>query len=822
MSKKIIKISLISLFLITILIGAIISTVSAQLPVIDIEEDRATWSPSNIHYDNYYYSIPVGTKFNNVIYRGSTGTGYYTTVGQNYFGWISATLNRKSSVGYQFLENTSRVSQQPFFGSESYPRAVRIDSIYDPVFEQAQRKAINLHMDHSFTFIAENNVEYFGFVNSSDPFYLDVYLYDSDASGSITFPDAHPFSYNIGTWEKMTYPLFPRINNQLSLLNFTLTLTSGSSVVSLTPHPWDFPDWMPTIEANSSFVGEFNQGSYWSVDTKTGEIYTPENDLFSIRMFNISIEQDNYYKIFTDYNMRDGYKPTAFLIGDHYDHISGSLSGGEYYIYAEESENTTLVLFSSGYSHGDYSIYFQHLDPAPKDFETLPLTLNTNITLELETYYTFTFDVPHMMAINSTKWFDLDFYVQGAKSYDWIWMPDWWTFRYGDWPAIDDLDWLYIPEGTYAFECTYFYLNEEIRFNAVPVNNPSTFSVNQDSVFAIELPLIYNRITMVNISTDDHITPPQRVEYGWTFVGKYNEFIAADTASGYIGNENASTGFWQEWGSNNTNINAYLRTRDNEVPILMIMPYEANNWTHQTTPLPSFLATLTVTINEAIDQSGQVLEGGGFGINNGYIGDGTFIPLSAISTTTSFYVNDSHTADNDQIYGIPLNLDPYSIYNISVYFYGNNSLTDRNASFDGYSVYMHGGNLRDLEIYNTQVNLAYFTNTSVSMLILTVSSTTYLYVDMYRDWVPSEGAYANSTMEVIIDKVSSNMNFDLPDYEYNDSVSDQEVFTDDLLATQMKVSEMRQPKRATGFELLLTIGTLVILTTGISLKRRKR
>ncbi|MFX0052177.1 MAG: hypothetical protein ACFE8U_12910 [Candidatus Hermodarchaeota archaeon] len=824
MSKKILKISIINLFLATILLGSIIATVSAQLPVIDIEEDKATWSPTSIHYDSYYYTIPAGTKFNNVIYKGSTGLGYYTTVGVNNFGFTDDDLVRKSSVTDWFLENTSRTNPHPFFGDDSYPVGVRIDNHLNPAFEQTQKKAINLHMDHSYTFIAGNNVEYFGFINTSDPFYLDIYLYDSGASGSINFPDAHPFSYYIGTHEKMTYPIFPRNNSQSSLLNFTFVLTSGTSVVSLTPHPWEFPDWMPTIEANSSFVGEFSQGSIYTVDTKTGDLTVPENDLFSIRMFNISIEQDNYYKIFTDYNMRDGYSPITFLIGDHYDHISGSLSGGEYYFYAKESENTALVLFSPGHAHGDYSVYFQNLAPVTPDYETLPLTINTNITLEQETYYTLTFDVPYMMAINSTDWFGLDFYVQGAKENDWIRIPDWWTFQYGNWLAIDDLDWLYIPEGTYAFECTFYYnLDEEIRFNAVPVNDPDTFTVNQDSIYAIELPLSYNRINLVNISTNTHTTPPERVWYEWTFVGKYDELVAADTGSGFIGNENITNpGVWEEWGSNNTNINAYLRTRDHEIPILMIRPYEANNWTDQTTPLPGFLATLTVSVNEAIDQSGQILQGGGFGINNAYIGDGTFIPLSAISTTNSFNVNDDYTADNDQIYGIPLNLDPYSIYNISVYFYGNNSLTDRNASFDGWSVYMHGGNLRDLEIFNTQVNKAYPTNTSVSMLILTVSSTTYLYVDMYRDWVPSESAYANSTMEVIITKVSTNMMFDLPDYEYNDTESDQEVFTDDLLATQMKVSEMRKPRRAIGFDLLLAIGTLVILTTGISLKRRKR
>jgi hypothetical protein len=829
MSKRIIKFSTLSLFLTTILIGSIISTISAQMPFIDIEEDKDTWIPTGIYDGYYYYVNPPGTEFSNVEYWGYTGSGRYTTAGTDTFSYSTPQLYRGGNADEGLLKNTSRSSLHNLFDDEPYPTAVRINAGLSPVFEQSQKKAINLHMDYSTTFLAEEDVEYLGFINSSEPFLLDVYFHDQDAYGDLDFPSAFPYSYSI-SYKKMTYPIFPREDNPTSLLNFTLIINYfSSSLVTLTPHPWEFPDWIPTIGVNTTFIGEFEQGANDIVDKKTGEMVDPEYDFFSIRMFNISLVQDEYYKIYTDYNMRDGSSPTTFLVGDHYEYLSGDMNGDGFYIYAEESENATLVLFSPGLARGDYIILFQNISPVTEEYETEALTLNTNITMEYLIYYTFTFDEPHMMAINSTNYFDLEFYIQGAAPKKWIRILDWWSFWYANWVATDDLTWMYIPEGTYAFEVIQFWFNEEIRFNAVPVQQPKTVSVDQDSIIAIELPLVKNRINLVNLSTSDHVIPPQRVWYEWTYVNKHNELfhntISTLSSPLALGNQN-STGQWLEFDSNNTNIYTHLPTHDFETPILMIRPFDANNWTHQTTSLPAFIATLTVSVNVAVNQSYTPIDLNYIGGNRPGPDGATFIPLSSISATSGFSVNIDYTTDDDQIYGIPLTLDPFNIYNITVYLLGNYStytLGDLpsdflNATLQGTQFYVHGGNLRNLEIFNSHTSDR-FDNTSMwrSLLILTVSDTSYLYVDLER-----EGPY-NATMQIVITKLSlTNMDFDLPDHEYNDTTSNLEVLTEDLLATQIMSPEMEKPRRAPGFELVLAIGTLVVLSTGISLKRRKK
>jgi hypothetical protein len=846
MSKRKVYFSIVCLFLTTLMIGCIISPVSAQMPFIDVEEDKDTYIP-NIYDDYYYYVNPPGTDFTDVIYRGFSGEGEYTTVGMSGFGNPPWDLDRGDDVYYQFLRNTSRTSYNHFFDDKPYPRAVRINSGIYPVFEQSQKEAINLHLDYSSTFLAEADNEYFGFINSSEPFLLDIYIHDENAYGTIDFPAAFPYLYNLN-YEKMTYPIFPR--GGTSLLNFTLTLNlySPSSLITLTPHPWEFPNWIPPIEGNTTFIGEFEQGAYDVVDKKTGEEISPENDLFSIRMFNLSLVQDEYYKIYTDYNLREGPTPIAFLVGEHYEHLSGNLNGDGYYIYAEESENATLVIFSPGVARGDYIILFQNKSPipVPEEYATIPLTLNTNITLDYEVYYTFTFDSPHMMAINNTYYYGwdmyyLEFYVEGTEPGEWISVTDdaffnpvsgnMYGINQGD---IDNANWRYIPAGSYAIEVTWRRSTSgEIRFTTVPVQQPTTLVVDQNSIFAIELPLTRNRLNWVNLSTSDKFYPVQRVEYEWTFVGKYNEQISAATNWEWFGNENSSingnAGIWDPWDYNDTIINALLPTRDYEVPILMIRPFRAEN---QTLEYPdAFTATLTVSVNEALNQSLYDLDWLGVSpfvstIPSSYLYQASgpdwnqyFIPLSAISGTTSFDVNDAYTTDDDHLYGIPLTLDPYSIYNITVYLIGNSSTGpgNWNATFEDSQIFVHGGNLQDLEIFNTHTEA--FDNTSVwrSLLILTVSSTSYLYVDLERQ------LGNNATIQIVITKLSlTNMNFDLPDHEYNDTVSDLEVLTEDLLATQIMPPEMEEPRRAPGFGLAFTVGTLVILATGISLKRRKK
>lgn len=807
----------------TMLMFPVLATAD-QTPIIFIEDDRETYSP--VTYNKWdYYLLPPGTDYSPIPlldaieYWGTDTDGYYTTNNGNTFGEDSDTLWRGDEVWTsEFFQNDSRSNDEhPFFDSIPYPRAVRIESAEKPVFTRVQKQPLSLHMDYASTFLAEENVYYWGFLNSSDPFFIDVSLSGRAVEADFIIESTFPGYYLTGVPEtKMTYPVYP-LNESMSIRRFYLK-PNVTTVVTLTPHLWEFPDWLPILEPNTVFTGEFEQGEPWYLDAETDRMIEPDNEMFSIRMFNLSLVKDEYYRIATVFDMEDvrpdvpSAVPEIFLMGEHYKPILGTFEADGYMdIYAEESENVTLVLYSPGEAHGQYYIAFQEKAAPVIMTEIQPLTLNTNITVEQLINYTFTLPTHTMMRVNASAGsiFQYDIYVEGSEPGKWIKKADQDFFP-------DENAWRYLPAGNYAIVLTNIEdPADEIQFNTVEIQSPtgSPFNVENDTVLAIELPLTRNRINFVNISTADQIN--QTIYYDYVIVSKYNEFISDSDTEIDLGNRQTATG-WEAYPSNNTDLEAYLPTRDYEEPILIIYP-SPTQIAQNTTELPGsdltggFSATLTVTTNEAVNQSYANINWGT------YIGNGVFIPKDAISGSTQFNINDDYTTDQDQVFGIPLTLDQYSIYNITVYLYGNHTDPgpDLNATFDtdiGRDVYLHGGNLRDLVIFGTySVNPATLTNTSVTMLILTVSSTNYLYVDVLRDLItqPGPDPVANATMEVIITKLSlTNFEF-LLEYEYNHTVSDQEVFTKGLLADEIKPPEMGEPTVRFPVELLLIAGGVV-------------
>ncbi|MFX0212113.1 MAG: hypothetical protein ACFFDT_39435, partial [Candidatus Hodarchaeota archaeon] len=489
-----------------------------------------------------------------------------------------------------------------------------------------------------------------------------------------------------------------------------------------------------------------------------------------------------------------------------------------YRIHANQNESVFLVFFTQGWSVGEYVIYYQNYIFSKEITDTVPLTFNKNIKVNYNIYYSFTLDAPYMIAVNYSYYHYFNLYIPGALPNEWIQVgaSDFFDPEYGNlFGSIGDIgnNWRYFPAGTYAIRFTYYWSSREIRFTKVPVQSPSTVSVIKDSIFAFELPLKRNRINFVNISTNDHVFPYQRVQYEYSWIGKYNEMIKNVYYPGntWIGNRN-DTGPWLQWGSNNTLLEAFLPTRDYEIPILMIRPFDAENSTSQF-PDP-FTATLTVSKNEAPIQHYSSL-----GWN--YIGGGYFIPKDGISRTTFFEVNDDIVANTDQLYGIPLYLGRNRIYNITVYLHGNYTTGSLpwNATLDGMSVL--GGNLNNLAIFGT-INSGWdetrYWNT---MLILAVDSTVYLYVDVTRT---SNGTTSrNATLEIYLKDITANyLDFILPPYYYNATPHVKEVTNDQLLASELKASEMRKPSRVPGFEFILSLGTLVVIAGGISNYQRKK
>ncbi|MFW9855064.1 MAG: hypothetical protein ACFFFG_08375 [Candidatus Thorarchaeota archaeon] len=878
---RFVKLMLIALFLITVSpVSSILLDVN-QTPIIFIDELTDDFTPTM--YEGWdYYILPPGSSFQDVYYYGTTTdlTAYTTTSPTaNVFGTTSGlTLTRGSPVSSTLLQNTSRNGNHDFFDPVPYPRVVRIDNGTLPTFNQTIKRPLSLHIDYASTFFAEGFVEYWGYVQINDtiPFLMDVTFSATDVVGLLLFDDAYPESGHIvGSPEnKMTFPIFPK---QAGVQNFTL-MTAGSTLVTLTPHSWDFPPYpIPELNTSTLFAGELNQGSPWLYNESTDQLLKQDNPVYSIRMFNLSIVQDEFYRINAIFDMEEvkpgvsSPEPLRFLVGEQYEYISGNIDQDGMIIRARESGHILLVLYSPGEANGQYSIFYQKELPS-QPFNTVPLEFDTPLSPEYNVFYTFSFSSPVMMGVNRTvssgtnNRYDFEFYEPGIYPGEWISVSDdaFLTIfegnLFGD--ALGDIagNWQYIPAGSYAIEFTnIFDFADEIQFTAVPVQQPSTLQVNQDSIFAIELPLVKNRLNWVNLSTTDQVYPVQQVRYEWTFVGKYNEQISAGTNWDWFGNENETTnpGVWEAWDYNDTIINAYLPTRDYEVPILMIRPFEA--WNATPAQLETFSASLTVSTIVAAQQSAYDLSALGgvspfltnipqnYMYSDSVSGQQYFIPLSSISSSTTFLVNDDYTTDDDHLYGIPLALDPYSIYNITVYLIGNFSTYNPgnpnfnepdeflNVSFqeEGWSdyeeIYVHGGNLQSLEIFGSATTYnGGFDNTSQwrSVLILTVSSMSYLFVDLERE--PGSGPALNGTMQIVIQKLSiADIGFQL-DSQYNPTVSEQEVFTENPVVSDLIPPELYSIPSTPPFplEALLLVGGVVgvgaVAAAGVYFVRKRR
>ncbi len=822
----------ISFLTIVMVISSILSTCLAQTPVIELKETITQFTPTDLYDDWYYYVNPPGTDLrgSEILYKGvsGTGNGEYSYIDNyyyydDYFSHSPVNLERNDVVDDNLLTDTTRYGNHPLFDPETYPRAVRIQSTFNPSYEYSHRAPINLHMDYSFTFIAKSYTNYFGFLNTSEPFFLDIHIYDCDADGSITFPAAFPLEgHSIGYVEKkMTYPFIPR-NNSMTPLNFTLWLDQGS-LVTLTPHQWNFPKYIPSIEVNTTYSGEIDQGEYEVI--KDNKIIYPDNEIFSLRMFNLKLEEGNDYELFIDFRRLErtsctGGTPFIWLAAEHIDVLPNSaFNQNGYRFHASKNETAILVLYSQSWSSGEYTIYYKKFTHETEVIEAHPLTFNKNIQLEYYTYYYFTLDAPHMIAANYSYYYYFDLYVSGSQPNEWIYVASQSFFNpengnlIGDYSGDIGNNWRYFPAGTYAIRVSWYWSSNEIHFTKIPVQPLSTVSVNKNSLFAFQVPLTRNRINFVNISTNDQFFPNQRVNYEYGWVGKYNEMIEDYYYPGnvWLGNRNDS-GQWESWDSNNSLIGTFLPTRDYEQPILMIRPYTAENITNQF-PDP-FNAMLTVSTNVPANQHYTYFD-------RYSIGSGYFIPIDVIGSTTSFTINDDVYAGRDQLYGIPLTLPKYRIYNITVSLHGNFSTgsppTVLNATLDGMNI--HGKNLNNLAIFDTMDSGWDETKTWSTMLILTITPKSYLYLDVTRTL--NDTNYLNATLEIYIKEVSDTfLDIKVPPCVYNDTRFSQESYDRKLLASQIIAPEMK--RSSPGFDFVLTLAVIVSIASGMTYKRRKK
>ena len=123
-------------------------------------------------------------------------------------------------------------------------------------------------------------------------------------------------------------------------------------------------------------------------------------------------------------------------------------------------------------------------------------------------------------------------------------------------------------------------------------------------------------------------------------------------------------GSWEAYPTNDTTIAEYLPTREYERPVIVVTPTSAINSTGGAVSdySTSIKISSTVLQNQAFaDQSLS----GRYNAFSGTGFDGYFLPQASISSSRPYTVNSDVAVDRNLVYGIPLAIDRYSIYNIS-------------------------------------------------------------------------------------------------------------------------------------------------------------
>ena len=794
----------------------IIMKVSAQTPIIEITEEQDTFTPSSMADNWDYYVINPGSLFPNVIYQGLPTTIQYSSELANAFETLTTDRNPGETLPNHLKSSDSRNSLHPFFDDEELPRAVRTSTNDEASYSAKQLMTISLHMSYQFTFLAEDNVEYLVLINSSDPFYLDVDIKDDSAAGELNF-ETSTFPYPgiplTGVW-KETIPVFPI---EEMTLRFTFTV-NNPTIVALTPHKMGSRSTI-TIPANNTFGAEIVQDIPSPLPTDQ-EITAEDINKkigFSLRQFLLPMVEGEYYKIYVFMNDLDPStnQTLPFLLGENYHIISGTLSANGLLVRATADTKLTLVLYSQGYTNQEYTIYFRNVAATVSD--TTDLELNVNTTLEADTQYFFTLEHPSMMAINYTgpqsPRFDI-LAESGIPGFPWIDVA-----THNDFDRIDgnlyangltDINWLYVPAGNYVLDPRNSVNDVMIHTVEVQSLSPSlSLTMNQNSVVAFEIPqssVQFNQINRVNMSTSDHKN--ESITYQYSIQSKYNELqmIPESFSSVAMGNRKTGQGSWIAYDENNTKIMDFIPSRPREMPIVVVRPSNAKNTDGA---ISSFSANLVVTLTHPSNYYPLDTDL----IDRSYLGTGVILlKSSVVSGHGEFTINDDLTTSPDQVLGIPLSMNQYQLYNITLYLEGNYTNDgDLNASFDGINI--NGGNLGHIMVFDSETSGPSATNNWINLLVLAVSPTSYLYVDIIRNDVdPPRDEYGNCTLIVDITGLSVDpMSYNLTGVQnWNPDRLDGEKRDTDYIFDEIKPTEFPSGGKGIDLSFILLVGVVVV------------
>ncbi|MFX0118773.1 MAG: hypothetical protein ACFFB2_02630 [Promethearchaeota archaeon] len=780
------------------------ATTNQKLPVIEIEDICETCTPR--FYKGWdYYIIEPGTYYPYVEYLGVSGAAYYTEVGSYGFSEYSTNLAQNENMGYFLRSDDYQSTYNPFLDAEVYPRAVRTESRNEADYQIKQKTPFNVHIDYSFTFLAEANTPYKGQINYTDPFFLDIELRDEDAFGWVVLTQSEPSMYYLN-YQSMTYPVFPQ--NETITQSFEITL-SETSLVTVTPHRMKLPSSLPTIELNTSYTGEISQGGIFNLDTDTDFISYEENNIFSLRIFSLPIEEGKSYKLYLNtidhLGSIGGLPPSDLLfyfIEDYVQIHSGSLDQNGLLISTSKSGDISLVIHAIGIMNLEYTLYFTEIS---KEAETTDgIRFNEDISLDEDQFYNFTIITPSIFAINWTDDYSLSFYLQdsitGNLQYltnDNYFNPEY-GWLYGE--SLGDLgtNWRYIPAGNYSVFVRYKGNSEAmIRFNVISINEASdseTVIINTNSLVAFEPQIMRNQYNRINLSTSDRIH--QAILYEYSIIGKYGEGIYPTSSWIQIGHYETG-GLLYPWDYDDVGIYSDLTTLKSEVPIVIVRPYQAYDNTNTMTV--NYSATLTLTSSVTADHHPF--------ISGDYIGDGYFIPQIGISGTSSIALGDQDPFGY-QILGIPLLLEPYRLYNISVHLTGDAVFIDQ--------LYVHGGNLPSLLVFDEYERKHTVNGTIDEFFILTVSSMSYLYINIYKESV-------NVNLRISIESLPSSIMYfeslEMKNYPWTTERHEGEMSNKEFAATQIIPPEMKGA--APAFEFLITLTAMIICVDFIRKRQKK-
>lgn len=761
-----------------------------------------------------FYTIPREPDWSPIYYDGSSTSVEYSSIGS------TGKLNSYSDTLDEFpyvVDSDLTTPDQPFsldgWGEFPVPKAVKVDSDAPGSLYAAQYQATSLHYGYSLTFEAKGGqIPYPFLLDLTGPTILRIFVRDTSAS-IIVFMS----SYTAGVLPYYSY--YTSVSGHRDLFFLPpreglcyITIfsdTRDSSLVTLTPLLMN--DINPeSIPVNASIAGTLTSPHFF-IDKDSNINYRENREEFAF--FSASITEGHYYRISVNLDLRSQIGQAGFTsfkqIAGNTSWVSGDTYDHEGYTFKALSNDTWIGVLAVSGDTVDYAIFFQEVSVPEEEEEEapiiLPLNTPTSITNSGDRMFKFTLATPSMVAFNYTgnnPWFySISHWPDADTSND---IPSGsLTPRYGN--LFDQRsymnsysnDWLWLPAGDVVFHWGNTG-STEFEVFAIPIQNslsapsqfvqslatPVTLQVNQSSFFALELPMSEFTIYDLVFNDTTHLNQSISYEMGIYTRGE-EENIFEDRFE--LGNYLDNSGRWQDywWGDGNSTL-GYQNFHNWNLSkfVLLVRPFEAYNLTSNGIPddqQSNFSGQLVVDYRPS--NAGPLGTPAGLWIYVPYEYDGGyFIPQNAKvapGTPEAYNIDDAFTADDEQIFAIPLQTISGTIYNITAHLTGTYAGDTPNVTFTSQLI-VSSGNIGDGALWDLiDPESEIYTLGSSIFLANDSTSTLFLGVDRsYQSYYGGRWHYRNATLTISLAAIDAAvLAFEMPDfdYTYNSTPSVKEV-----------------------------------------------